>query len=35
MEIFDIMNLLLSFLITIITAIVVFYVKTDKRYFFN
>lgn len=33
MEIFDFMNLLLSFLIAIITVIVVFYVKTEKRYF--
>lgn len=29
MEIFDLMNLLLSFFITIITVIVVFYVKTE------
>lgn len=35
MEIFDLMNLLLSFFITIITVIVVFYVKTEKRYFFR
>lgn len=35
MEIFDIMNFLLIFLSTIITVIVVFYVKTEKRYFFR